>query len=102
MKEFIIGSLKWGIDEVSTADYRLIVNNSPCYGTCHHNRNMIYLDETLTLERKKQTLKHELTHAFISSFLLEQRETYTEEMLCEFVAIYSEKINEIVENYFKE
>lgn len=102
MKEFLIGSLKWRIREVPTNDHSLIVNNVPCYGACHHSINMIFLDETLQLERKKQTLRHELAHAFIGSFLLELRETYTEEMLCEFVAIYSEGINKIVEEYFKE
>ena len=102
MKEFLIGSLKWRIIEVPSTDPSLVVNNSPCYGTCHHHMNMIFLDEFLPYERKKQTLRHELTHAFISSYLLEQRETYTEEMLCEFVSIYSEGINKIVEDYFKE
>lgn len=96
-----INKLKWTIKEVETRSAELVVDGSQCYGTCKYYTQEIFLDETLTNDKKIKTLKHELTHAFINCYLLEQQENYSEEQLCEFVATYSEHINEIANDYLK-
>ena len=95
-----INNLTWTIREVETRSAELIVNGSQCFGVCKHYTQEIMIDETLKPDAKLQVLKHELTHAFIRCHLLDYQEHYTEEDMCEFVALYSEQINNIAKEYF--
>lgn len=55
------------------------------------------------LEERKEILRHELTHAFIASTQITSQENdwkYSEEMVCEFVAKYGKKINEICDKVY--
>lgn len=70
-------------------------------GECDRVNNEIYIARDLKPSFKKKVLIHELAHAFVGSYLLEYKDNYTEEELCEFVAMYSESINGIVKDYFK-
>ena len=49
-----------------------------------------------------ETLCHELSHAFLNETQIEIKETFSEENLCEFIGMYSKKICEIADKYFKE
>lgn len=93
MKFYVdINKLNWTIEEVDTRSAELIVDNKSCFGVCKYLTQEIFIDASLKEDKKCQTLKHELTHAFLYCHLLEKKENYTEEELCEFVAIYSDEI----------
>lgn len=61
---------------------------------------IIYLDKDLKKERMKQTLIHELTHAYINECY--PSEIFDEEDLCNFIAIYSEDILTEANRIYKE
>ena len=94
-----INRLNWEIKEVETRSQELVVNGNQCYGTCKYHTQEIFLDATLKGDKKYQVLKHELTHAFIFCYLLEQKKSYSEEDLCEFIALYSEGIIDLSKQY---
>lgn len=94
-----INGLNWTIEEVETRSAELIVNGNQCFGVCQYLNQRILLDITLKNDKKLQTLKHELTHAFLYCHLINMKESYTEEEVCEFVAMYSQAINEIAQTY---
>jgi len=58
--------------------------------------------DELKQDFKKEALTHELAHAFISSYLLDLKDEFTEEELCHFVAKYSPQINKLADEYFKD
>lgn len=68
-------------------------------GLTEYREQKIYLYKDMSEERKRSVLIHELTHAFIEAYGFYQNE-FNEEQLCEFMAIYSNKINKICNKYF--
>lgn len=72
------------------------------YGQAVHYLQQIYLWSALPLSQKRQTLKHELAHAFIQHHALSNLENYSEETLCDFVGSFGEEIITICNEYFKE
>lgn len=97
----IINGIAWEILETDTRNMNLMVDGNSCFGTCNHTENRIYIDESLSVSKKKATLKHELTHAFIDCCLLSKKESYTEEELCEFVSLYGKAICEIADGFYR-
>lgn len=61
----------------------------------------ICIDESLDLPLTKKVLKHELAHLFLYAHLLQLKESYGEEELCEFMALYSGEINRICDEFIK-
>lgn len=59
----------------------------------------IYLYSGLSYELKRNTLAHELVHAFLFAHGLDGKEL-DEETICNFVSLYHERITEIVNCYF--
>lgn len=94
-----INGIQWSIIEALPTDTRLLINDKLCFGICEYAPKNIIIDKTLKKDVKKQTLRHELTHAFINGFFIDKKETYSEEELAEFVALYSAKICEITDKY---
>lgn len=68
-------------------------------GLCDYLRQVIYIHEDLTEARKRETLAHELCHAFLNAHGIDNADK-SEEIICNFVAIYHKKITEIVNGYF--
>ena len=87
-----INNLEWCIKLVPTRDSNLVVDNSQCFGSCNYSELTIYLDNSLPYTRMKQTLSHELTHAYLHSYMIEMKQSYNNEDICEFVAMYSQHI----------
>lgn len=87
-----IKELVWCILQVKPDSPNLLIGTDKCFGVCDNYNRIIYIDESLEINAKKRTLKHELTHAFITTYLLERKDNYTEEDLCELVSIYGEDI----------
>lgn len=78
-------------------------NNLTLYGQTLYEKQLIKLYKDLPTLRKRQTLIHELTHAFFDVYLASChiKDTFDEEDIACFMATYSEDILKIVNEYFK-
>lgn len=72
------------------------------YGQTEYLEQKIRIYKHLNETRKRDTLIHELTHAFHDVYLSSQhiKDKFDEEDICYFMATYSENILEIVNDYF--
>lgn len=72
------------------------------YGLTEYEKQLIRIYKDLTPIRKRQTLIHELTHAFLDIYLASDhvKDRFNEEDICCFMATYSEDILKIVNEYF--
>ena len=71
-------------------------------GATHYNKNEIWLDKTLPIDKKKKTLYHELMHCYINTHISVYDMPITEELLCDISANSHDIIHEIVDRYFGE
>lgn len=73
------------------------------YGQTIYTKQKIKLYKDLTYQRKRETLIHELTHAFHDVYLASQhiKDKFDEEDICCFMASYCEDILKIANDYFK-
>ena len=95
-----INSLNFEIIEVDeidkTDDGRHII------GYIDYIEQKILLLKNLSFEQKTNTLRHELTHAFLWAYGLGAMcEELPLEVVCDFVGIYSSEIVEIANKYMK-
>lgn len=103
MYKLYINNLEWEIKEANSDSEELKLNEENVIGFCQPYTNTIYIDKTLKEYHKKRVLAHELTHAYIYSHLLTRPEKYSEEELCDFVALYGKQIwNQVDEYFFKQ
>lgn len=74
------------------------------YGRVLYVEQIIKIYKHLSHVRKRQALIHELTHAFLDTYLAGQSltDSYNEEDLCCFMGTYSEDILRIVNDYFNQ
>lgn len=70
------------------------------YGQTRFQKQLILIDKDLSVERKRKTLIHELTHVYIREYLTTRDINPTEEVLCDIHANCHDIIHNIVENYF--
>ena len=100
--EVLVNNQKWKIEETNEQDFNLIVEGKIRQGTTHYDKQTIYLLENLLPDRKEEVLLHELAHAFLYATQISYvQEQFDEENVCEFVSLYSKKINSIANDYFK-
>ena len=97
-----INGIAYEIKEVEPINSMLFVGDKRCAGTTHYHMQEIYLSQELKQDSKYSTLCHELAHAFLAETQIDCKENFTEEMLCEFVGMYSKRICDIADEYFKE
>ena len=98
-----INGVEWNIEEATpTTNTRLYVDGSPRFGICELGCKNILIDKNLRPDVKIQVLRHELTHAFLNAFLLDRKESYTEEELAEFVALYGQQVCDYANQYMKD
>lgn len=100
-----IKNYEYEIKEVDNAekDFFNSDNELIIYGQTHYEKQLIRIYKHLSYQRKRDTLIHELTHAFHDVFLSSQhiKDKFDEEDVCCFMASYSEDILKIVNDYFK-
>lgn len=99
--KFEINNIEWNIIECDSLDIRLQMNGEYCGGVTSFDNKEIYLLRDTKNSYKYKILLHELSHCVINDCLLSKPKNYTEEDLCEFVALYSRQIINIAEKYFK-
>ena len=66
----------------------LRVNGKVCAGATHYKEQAIYIDKGLKLSQTIRVLIHELTHVVIYKTQVNPSELYTEEDVCEVMALY--------------
>lgn len=72
------------------------------YGQTHFMTQEVWIDKILSIEKKRKTLIHELTHVYIREYLTSRDISPDEEVLCDINANSHDIIHKIVEDYFKE
>ena len=102
--EFIINGQHWEIKEMDTKTLNDSFKGEEdefLYGFCSYKENVIYLNETLTEDRKKHTLMHELTHCWTFENGWGFTAKISRENLCNIVASINTFINDITNEYFE-
>lgn len=97
-----INGLEWKIEEVSSDDRRLLVNDARCAGVTDYILKIVYIDSSLSQPYKRRVLRHELGHVYIDSYLIEKKDLYSEEELVEFLALYGVQICAHTDAYFNQ
>ena len=108
--KFKINDSTWEIVELSQEKMREVFKkyDEPAkagryFGLTFTDDNIIYLDKDLCHDRKKQTLKHELMHCYIASYLFNNdNKQYDEEDLCNISSNAHDIIQNVYTSYFKE
>lgn len=71
-------------------------------GNTNYVNQVIRIYKPLSKEQKRQTLIHELTHAFLWSYGFGQiTEQIPIEIMCDFIGCYADEIIKITDKYFK-
>lgn len=71
------------------------------YGITDYENQEITIWSDLPYERKRNTLIHELVHAFIDVYWQGHSKEFNEEEVCCFFGSYGDDILKIVNSYFK-
>ena len=71
------------------------------YGQTHFMTQEVWIDKTLSKEKKRKALIHELTHCYIREYLTSRDISPDEEVLCDISANSHDIIHKIVEDYLK-
>lgn len=72
------------------------------FGATHTFQNKVFLDKGMPKDRKRKTLIHELTHAYINEYITHMEKQYDEETVADISANSHDIIHKIVSDYFKE
>ena len=103
MCTFEINNTTWKV-ELTEKDENLMVKGKRCKGCIVYKDNTIYIDKNITKDNQLYVLRHEMSHAVIYETQIELKEVYSEECLCEMVAMYGEfiitKAKEIIDNLY--
>lgn len=98
-----IKDYEFNIIEVDKTDKDFVRNDDlMLYGQTVYENQTIKVYKNLPYIRKRQTLIHELTHAFMDVYLASYhlKDKFDEEDICCFMGTYSEDILKIVNDYF--
>lgn len=94
LTEVKINGIKWSVLTVPRAHKKL----KKSLGVCYFRECEIFIDENLQGENFKQTLMHELVHAFAFSFGVHFPENDVEESVCDFIAAHYRELSNIFQN----
>lgn len=87
-----VNNYNWCIELTDNIENLTNKEGNICKGTTSYKNKTIYLDYKISEETAKHVLIHELTHVYIYETQLELKSYYNEEDLCEFVAMYGERV----------
>ena len=102
---FTMNGSEYTIKETCQEEIKRHINNANndfYYGLTVFQDDLIYLEKSLSHDKKRKTLIHELMHVYIAEFVTTQTIDYDEELLCDICANAHELVNEIVNDYFEE
>jgi hypothetical protein len=103
--KFKINGLNWTVQSVQSENEKLKLKNNACLGVTYCQDLQIFLDGTLAKELYRQTVIHELVHAFAFSFGVHLvANEKTEESVCDFIGAHLDEIystaNKIMDSYY--
>lgn len=98
--------MTWEVLSVQRNNEKLKLNNNECLGITRYQDLQIFIDCSLSKELFRQTVIHELVHAFSFSFGVHiMANEDTEEPVCDFVASHLDKLytitNKIMANCYE-
>ena len=105
MNKFKMNNVEYEIKEVNQEElnkWETDEKDGYYYGQTHFMTQEVWLDKTLSKERKRKTLIHELTHVYIREHLTTRDISPDEEVLCDINANSHDIIHKIVKEYFNE
>ena len=94
MIKFKINDRKWKLKLVKDNDKVLEKTDdemSVC-GITHFSKATIYINQEIDKDVMRDTIIHELTHAFLFVYGFGQVENFTEEMVCDIMGAYATDI----------
>lgn len=100
-----INGLNWTVENVQRGSEKLILNGNPCFGVTYYADLVIWLDKNQAKELYRQTLIHELIHAYTFSFGVHLvANEKTEESVCDFMGSHLDEIyltaNKIMDTFY--
>ena len=91
--KFKANGLMWEVQSVQRESERLTLNGNQCLGITYYKDLQIFLDYSLPKELFRQTVIHELVHAFSFSFGVHLvANEQTEESVCDFCGSHLDEI----------
>ena len=99
--KFELNGIEWTIEEIDEERMKAEAELDHIWGLTVYSKQKVFLLDSLSKELLIQTLKHELTHAWLDSYAHPQNNEYKYhyEQICEIVAKSNDFINDIVEKY---
>lgn len=111
---FKMNNVTYQIIELSQKDYKTYrkaedkhvdceetdTNKGVYFGATHCYRNIVFLDKSLPIDRKRKTLIHELTHCYIAEYITHEETQFNEELVADISANSHDIIHKIVTEYF--
>lgn len=107
MMKLRINGLNWNVQNVQRNDEKLkSKDGDSCFGVTYYQELSVYLDKSMPKELYRQTVVHELIHAFTFSFGVHLfANERTEESVCDFMGAHLDEIcsatNKIMNFCFK-
>lgn len=99
-----INGLEWTVFFVTREHDKLEMDDMQCMGITYFSDLQIYLDKTLSAELMRQTVIHELVHAFLFSYGIHiecDNDKDTEEAVCDFCGAYFGKLGKLSNKIIK-
>lgn len=96
-----IANQEWVVEKVPPHDPSLFVGNSESLGAAWLGHMRICIASDLKGDRAKRTIRHELCHAYIYATQANRPETWDEEAICEFMAVYGPEITSVARKVFE-
>ena len=85
-----IAGQQWQVEKVEAHHPGLFVEGTARRGACWCGSAEIYVSDELKGDQVARVVLHELAHAYIYSTQAVQPESWSEEDVCEMIAIYAE------------
>lgn len=99
-----INNLEWTVFFVPREHDKLEMDEMQCLGITYFSDLQIYLDKSASEELMRQTVLHELTHAFLFSYGVHvegNNDRDTEETVCDFCGAHFDKMRKIADKIVK-
>lgn len=100
--KFKMNEREYTIEEVDQSVLNPNSEEGYFYGKSLFAMQKVFLDNSISEERKKTTLYHELMHIYIAEYItFDDNFSYNEEIMCDISSNSHDIIHKIVEEYFE-
>ena len=96
---FKIKNKKWTLKSAKRGEDVLTMLGEPCIAQLFKQTRVIYFNEALLKDfvELRETIVHELVHAFILTYAISHKQFRDEEFICEFIAVYGKDIQDLAD-----